>query len=130
VQERLFKEKYPIHAIEIAKTETTCTDVDSIVALIKESVKAHPVAAYIGIFDHYTHTSSLEDGEIASDILDAKNVLFCFGKELNNPMVLAVRPRAIGIAQKPESFVLSFLEAPNLAANEAMQKRCKSIRDV
>ncbi len=130
MQERLFKEKYPIHTIEIAKSETDYSDVDSIVATIAEKVEAHPVTIYIGIFDHYTHTSSLADGEIAPDILDAKNVLFCFGKELKDPMVLAVRPRAIGVAEMPESFVLSFLEAPNLAANEAMQKWCKAIKNV
>ena len=129
MQEKLFKEKYPIHTIEIPKSETTYTDVDSIVALIKENVKAHSVAVYIGIFDHYAHTASLEGGEIASDILDAKNVLFCFGKELTSAMVLAVRPRAIGVAEMPESFVLSFLEAPNPAANDAMQVWCKAVKN-
>ncbi len=130
MQERLFKEKYPIHTIEIAKSETTYTDVDSIIIPLVEHVKAHPVSTYIGIFDHYSHTASLEDGEIAADILNAKNVLFCFGKELKDPMVMAVRPRAIGVAEMPDSFVLSFLEAPNLAANEAMQQWCKAIRDL
>lgn len=130
MREKLFKEKYPIHTIEIRKAETTYTDVDGIVSVIEESIKRHPVAAYIGIFDHFSHTASLEDGEIASNILDAKNVLFCFGKELNNPMVMAVRPRAIGVAQTSEGFVLSFLEAPNPAANESMQTWCKSIRNI
>ena len=85
------------------------------------------VATYIGIFDHYSHTSSVEGSEIAADIKDAKNIIFCFGKELLNPMVLAVRPRAIGVADMQESFVLSFLEAPNPTANEAMIKWCKSL---
>lgn len=130
MKERLFKEKYPIHTIEIAKSETRHIDVDSIIALLVERVKAHPVSTYIGIFDHYSHTASLEDGAIASDILNAKDVLFCFGKELKDPMVLAVRPRAIGVAEMPNSFVLSFLEAPNMVANEAMQQWCKAIRDI
>jgi len=130
MQERLFKEKYPIHTIEVIKSETTHDDIDSIIAPLVERVKAHPVAIYIGVFDHYSHTASLEGGEIAPKILDAKNVLFCFGKELKDPMVLAVRPRAIGIAQTPDGFILSFLEAPNEAANEAMKQWCKAVRDV
>lgn len=92
-----------------------------------DQVEKHPVATYIGIFDHYAHTSSLVDSTIAEDILDAKNVMLCFGKELTSPEVLAVRPRAIGIAEMKESFVISFLEAPNPAANEAMINWTKAL---
>jgi len=124
--EKLFKEKYPIHTISVSKSETNFTDVDSILDTLKESVDSHAVAIYIGIFDHYSHTKSI-DGEIDSDMLDAKNIMFCFGKELMSPEVLAVRPRAIGVADMGDSFVLSFLEAPNPAANEAMQSWIKAI---
>ena len=118
--ETLFKEKYPIHTIEIRKTEIRMTDMDSIIAHYRASIETHPVATYIGIFDHYTHTKSLEGGKIPEEIIDAKNVMCCFGKELPSPQMLAVRPRSIGIAEKEESFVISFLEAPNPAANDAM----------
>jgi hypothetical protein len=127
MQEKLFKEKYPIHTITIKKEEAKFSDIDTIIDTIKNSVEAHPVATYIGIFDHFSHTKSLKDSEIMPEMLDAKNIMFCFGKELVNPMVLAVRPRAIGVADMGESFVLSFLEAPNPAANEAMISWCKSI---
>jgi len=127
MQEKLFKEKYPIHTITIKKTETKFDSVDEIVETIKNSVEAHPVATYIGIFDHYTHTTNLNESEIAPEMSDAKNIIFCFGKELTNPMVLAVRPRSIGVADMGEAFVLSFLEAPNPAANESMISWCKSI---
>ncbi len=118
--ETLFKEKYPIHTIEIDKTEIRIAEMDDIIAHYRTRIEAHPVATYIGIFDHYAHTRSLEDGQISDEILDAKNVLCCFGKELPSPQMLAVRPRAIGIAEKEESFVISFLEAPHPAANDAM----------
>ncbi|MEA3522663.1 MAG: hypothetical protein U9R50_06785 [Campylobacterota bacterium] len=127
MQEKLFKEKYPIHTITIKKDEAKFDNIDAIIETIQNSVKAHPVATYIGIFDHYTHTSQLSDGEIAPQMSDAKNIIFCFGKELLNPMVLAVRPRSIGVADMGESFVLSFLEAPNPAANQAMIQWCKSV---
>jgi hypothetical protein len=127
MQEKLFKEKYPIHTITIKKTETKLDSIDEIIETIKNSVEAHPVATYIGIFDHYTHTSNLNESEIAPEMKDAKNIIFCFGKELTNPMVLAVRPRSIGVADMGENFVLSFLEAPNPAANQSMILWCKSI---
>ena len=127
MQEKLFKEKYPIHTVTIKKTETKFDSVDKIVETIKNSVEAHPIATYIGIFDHYTHTKNLNESEIAPQMCDAKNIIFCFGKELTNPMVLAVRPRSIGVADMGETFVLSFLEAPNPAANQSMISWCKEI---
>ncbi len=127
MQEKLFKEKYPIHTITIKKDECKVASVDAIISLIKENVEAHNVATYIGVFDHFTHTSSLKESEIAPQMKDAKNIMFCFGKELTNPMVLAVRPRAIGVADMGDSFVLSFLEAPNPTANEAMKKWCLNL---
>ena len=127
MQEKLFKEKYPIHTVTISKDEAKYSNIDAIIDIIKSNVEAHPVATYIGIFDHYTHTKSLKDSEIAPEMIDAKNIIFCFGKELTNPMVLAVRPRAIGVADMGENFVLSFLEAPNPAANESMIAWCKAI---
>ncbi len=125
--EKLFKEKYPIHTVEIAKSEMITNDMEAIVAHYINQVEKHPVATYIGMFDHYAHTSSLADSTISEDILDAKDVMLCFGKELMSPEVLAVRPRAIGIAEMKESFVISFLEAPNPAANEAMTNWTKAL---
>ncbi len=120
-------EKYPVFTIEIAKSETTYRNVDEVVEYLKTQIEAHPVAVYIGLFDHYAHTSSLEVGEIAEGIKDAKNLICCFGKALPKPEVMAVRPRSFGIADMGESFVISFMEAPNPDANAAMEKWVKSI---
>ncbi len=120
-------EKYPVFTMELAKNETTYKNIDEIFTYLKSQIEAHPIAVYIGEFDHYTHTSSLEVGEIASTIKDAKNLICCFGKVLPKPEVLAVRPRAIGIAEMEDSFVVSFLEAPNPDANAAMEKWTKGI---
>ena len=125
--EKLFKEKYPIHTIEIPKSDMKIHTMSALTKYYKTQVEAHSFATYIGIFDHYAHTASLPDGKISDDILDAKDVMLCFGKELMHPEVLAVRPRAIGIAEMKESFVISFLEAPNPAANEAMTAWTKSL---
>jgi len=123
-------EKYPVFTLEIAKNETSYQSIDEIFAYLKKEIEAHPVAVYIGEFDHYTHTSGLEAGEISDAIKDAKNIICCFGKMLPKPEVLAVRPRAIGVAEMAESFVVSFLEAPNPDANAAMEQWAKGIVNI
>ncbi len=123
-------EKYPVFTIEISKNETTYKNVDEVIAYLKQQIEAHPIAVYIGIFDHYAHTSSLEVGEIAEDIKDAKNLICCFGKALPKPEMMAVRPRSFGIADMGERFVVSFMEAPNPEANGAMEKWVKAIANV
>jgi len=123
-------EKYPVFTIEITKNETSYKNVDEVIAYLKSQIDAHPVAVYIGIFDHYTHTSELEVGEIAEGIKDAKNLICCFGKALPKPEVMAVRPRSFGVADIGERFVVSFMEAPNPEANAAMEKWVKAIVNV
>jgi len=120
-------EKYPVFTVEIAKNETSYGKIDEIFAYLKDQIAEHPIATYIGEFDHYAHTSSLEIGQISGEIKDAKNIICCFGKVLLKPEVLAVRPRAIGVAEMENSFVVSFLEAPNPDANSAMEKWVKGI---
>lgn len=123
-------EKYPVFTIEISKNETSYKNVDEIITYLKSEIEAHPVAVYIGEFDHYSHTASLKVGEISQDIKDAKNLICCFGKVLAKPEVLAVRPRSFGIAQMADSFVISFMEAPNPEANAAMEKWVKAIANI
>ena len=120
-------EKYPVLTLEIGKKDTQYKNIDEIFTYLKTQIEAHPIATYIGEFDHYSHTTSLEEGKMAEDILDAKNILCCFGKVLLKPEVLAVRPRAIGVAEMRDSFVVSFMEAPNPDANAAMKKWVEGI---
>ena len=120
-------EKYPVFTLEVKKNETSFQNVDEILAYLEKKIIEHPVAVYIGRFDHYAHTSSLKDGEIGEGILAAKNIICCFGKKLPKPIVLAVRPRSVGVAEMKETFVISFLEAPNPDANAAMEGWVKGI---
>ena len=125
-----FKDEYPVYTHTLLKDQTSLTDINEILAQLKTKIETHPVATYVGLFDHYEHTSSLESGEISPTIIDAKNILFCFGKELLVPEVLAVRPRSIGIAEQKDDFVFSFLKAPNPAANEAMITWVEALQDL
>lgn len=70
---------------------------------------------------------ALPRGEIAEDILAAQHIVFCFGTHLPNAHVMAVRPRSIGVVEKADCFVISFLEAPMPLANNAMEAWVKAI---
>jgi len=127
MKKTVFMDKYPIFSLEINKNETTYKNVDEIIAYLKSLVDAHPVAKYIAIFDHYEHTSSMKDGEINDAIKDAKNLIFCFGKQLPNTKILAVRPRSIGICELENSFVIDFLEVPNEQLHQVTETWAKSV---
>jgi hypothetical protein len=127
MKKTIFMEKYPIFSYEINKNETSYKNVNEIIQYLKELIESHPVAVYISVFDHYEHTSSMEDGVIAEDIKDAKNLIFCFGKQLPSSKILAVRPRSIGVCESEDSFVVDFLEVPNEQLHETTIKWIKSI---
>jgi len=118
--QKQFKDKYPIYELVVNKSETDCQTVDDVVAYFKEKIEAHPVAVNLGVFDHYAHTTALAEGALNDQIQAAKNILFCFGKELPTPEVLAVRPRSIGVCDMGDRFVIVFMEAPNPQANDTM----------
>jgi len=128
MKQKLFKDKYYIFEIEFKKDELEFKSVDEIINALQIKIDAHPVIAFIAIFDQYAHTSSLEMGEVSPEIKAAKNIIFCFGKELPVPEVLAVRPRSIGVCELEDSYVINYLEAPNEAANETMEKFIKSLK--
>lgn len=128
MKQKIFKEKYPIFEIEYKKDELKFKSVDEIITALQVKIDAHPVISFIAIFDQYKHTSSLEDSVINPNIKAAKNIVFCFGKELPTPEVMAVRPRSIGVCETEDSFVVNFLEAPNDAANKTMEEFVKSLK--
>ena len=129
MKQSLLQEKYPVLDIEIEKSETTFNNVDEIIEYFRTQIENHPVAKFISIFDHYAHTRSLEEGTISDEILDAKNIVFCFGIALPNPHVMAVRPRSIGVTETKNSFVIAFMEAPMPIANNAMEAWAKGVRN-
>lgn len=119
-------EKYPIFTIEISKNESQYDTTDTIIAYLKEQIAADPVASFIGEFDHYAHTESI-NGEINPEIKGAKMVVFCFGQKLPKPEMLAARPRSIGVCDMGEYFVITFLEAPMPAINQVIEGWIKKI---
>ncbi|PCD77877.1 DUF6858 family protein [Pseudothioclava arenosa] len=128
MKQSLLMEKYPVFDLTLPKAETSCADVDAVISALKAKIDAHPKVAYIATFNHYAHTQSI-GGTVAEGIRDAKNIVFCFGIALPNPHVLAVRPRAIGVADMGDAFHLTFLEPPMEVATKEMEAWCKALAD-
>ncbi len=128
MKQSLLQEKYPIFVAEISKSETTSRSVDELVEYYKTCIAGNPKVQFIGVFDHYAHTRRIE-GPIVEGMCAAVDVIFCFGLAIPNPQMLAVRPRSIGIADMGDKFVISFLEAPMQAANEAMERWTLALRN-
>ncbi|MCB6177235.1 hypothetical protein LHP98_03725 [Rhodobacter sp. Har01] len=128
MKQSILMEKYPVFELTVPKAETTCADIDAVIDRLRARIEAHPKVAYIATFDHFAHTSAI-GGSIAPQIKAAKNIVFCFGVHLPNPHVLAVRPRAIGVADLGDSFHLAFLEPPMELATTEMEAWCKALAD-
>lgn len=126
MKQSVLMEKYPVFELDLPKSETTFTTVDEIIAALKSKIDAHPKVAYIGLFDHYDHTKSI-NGEINENIKDAKNLIFCFGFALPNPRVLSVRPRSIGVSDMGDYFAIVFMEPPMEIATKEMHAWCKGL---
>lgn len=115
-----FMEKYPTHHVDILKADTAFKSVDDFLKFFSEKIEANPLAMKIAEFDHYAHTSSLAEGEIAPNISAAKQIIFCFGIKLPSPIAMGPRPRSIGICELEDRFTIVFLEAPNPAMHQTM----------
>lgn len=122
MEQRLIYERFPIFVLDVPKQETDITTLEGMIAHFRARIEAHRYARFIGVFDHFSHTTTLADGEIAEGILDARNIVFCFGLSIPKPEILALRPRSIGICALADRFVISFLEAPMPVANTAMEQ--------
>lgn len=122
------KDTYPVQAMELAKSEAKFSNTDEIITYLEGKIEAHPVAVYIATFDHYTHTKNLPDHEMDEKIVDVKIVVFCFGKELPVPQIAAVRPRSIAVVEEADKFTITFMDAPNPQAHDAMGNWVKGIR--
>jgi hypothetical protein len=123
----LLQEQYPVFTLDVEKHETDFNTTDEIIEYLKRCVDGHGVSRFIAVFDHYSHTKGLENGWIDESILDAKNIVFCFGITLPSPQAMATRPKSIGVAELADRFVITFLEAPMPMANSTMESWVRSI---
>jgi hypothetical protein len=123
-----FMDKYPVHSLELQKSNIKQTNIVEIIEYFKDKIQAHPIAKFIAVFDHYSHTKEL-NGEINPSIIDAQNLIFCFGPAIPNTKILAVRPRSIGIAELEDKFVIEFIEAPKEQIHQIMEEWAKGLEN-
>ena len=119
---------HPMYAMKISKDETNFSNISQIIEHFKVKIEENPEAVFITVFDHYAHTKSL-NGNILEGVLDAKNLLFCFGHSIKNIEILAFRPKSIAICELGDSFILEFLETPRPEVNNWIQSWIKELKN-
>ena len=127
MQDATFMGKYPIHTLTVTKAGGRYSTTETLIAALQKKVEANPNAVFIALFDHFSHTASLPDGDVAEGILAAQQIIFCFGIKLPGPEVMAVRPRSISVTEYEDHFVISFMSAPNPAMNDTMKNWVESL---
>ena len=60
-----FMDKYPVYSLELKKSNIKQTNIVEIIEYFKAKIQAHPIAKFIAVFDHYSHTKEL-NGEITA----------------------------------------------------------------
>jgi hypothetical protein len=127
MKKTIFMDKYPVYSLELLKDEITIQNTQEVVAYFRDKIVNHPIATFITIFDHYTHTKNL-GGEIMDGLIDAQNVVFCFGAAIPNTKILAARPRSIGVCEFQDKFIIDFIEAPKEELHNVMESWVKSLK--
>ncbi len=123
----LIQDTYPVLMDEIAKADTPLRNVDEIIASLRQRVAADRGIAFIGVFDHYGHSVRL-GGEVHPEVQDAKQIVFCFGPALPEVELMALRPRAIGVADLGNRFFVSFMEGPSPHINRVLVDWVEQLR--
>jgi len=126
MKKTVFMDKYPVYTLELLKSEMKVDSIDLVVSHFMKKIDEHPVAKFIALFDHYTHTKEL-NGPMVEGLKDAQNVIFCFGSAIPDTKILAARPRSIGICEFDDKYVVEFIEAPKNELNELMESWAKSL---
>jgi len=118
---------YPAWVEEIAKADTPWRDVDEIAAVLQGRIRRHSGSAFIGVFDHYGLNLRVS-AALPLDMQDAKTILFCPGTKLLDPLLLALSPCAIGVADMGNRFVISFLDSPVIFPTETLNQWVDNLR--
>lgn len=121
MKKTVFMDKYPIYSLELQKSEMKLTSAKDVATYFREKIQNHPIAKFIALFDHYSHTKEL-NGQIMEGLIDAQNIVFCFGQAIPNTKMLALRPRSIGICEFEDKIIIDFLEAPKEEIHQLMQE--------
>jgi len=125
MKQKLAFGKFPIFERKIQKSETSHKNAKEIIAYLKSKMSENPVVIHIGDFDHAAHTKNV--GQMNPAMIDVQQTIFCFGPAIPNDDIVAVRPRAIGVIEYEDYFIVNFGEAPSPMPNQAMIAWVESI---
>jgi len=117
---------HPMYSIKFLKKEMKYSNIDEVIEHFKRKIEENPEGGLITVFDHYAHTKKI-GGEVLDTIVNARNILFCFGHTITNIDILAFRPKSIAICELEDSFVFEFLETPRPEVNQWMQSWIKDL---
>ena len=119
-------DKYPVYSLDLSKSEMKVSKTKDVVEFLKEKIEKHPIAKFIAVFDHYSHTKAL-GGVMVEGLLDAQNIVFCFGQAIPSTKMLAVRPRSIGVCEFEDRFIIDFMEPPKEELYAVMEEWVKEL---
>ncbi len=129
MKHQIIDRTYSVFSKSIPKSRTSFQSAREIEDYMISRIEEHPIAAYITTFDHYKHTSGLENGMIPGYIHASLHVLCCFGMAIPSPEYMAVKPMAIAIVETDDEFVLSFEQAPAPSVQRSMQNWVEGVED-
>ena len=128
MKKTVFMDKYPVFSLELQKSEISVSNAKETVDYFRQKIENHPIAKFISVFDHYSHTQEL-NGPIMDGLLDAQHIVFCFGQAIPNTKILAVRPRSIGISEFEDKIIIDFIEAPKEELHVVMEDWAKGLKN-
>ncbi len=127
-EEKLVNNEFPIIKISINKNEFNShfnnNGIDSfneLVGLFRNKLEGIKDVKIISEFDNLGHTQSI-GGEINKNIINAKIIIYCFGKNLLSPEQIAIRPRNLSICEIGDYYTISFLKIPSDNLNNLVKK--------
>jgi len=122
----IFREKYPVYTMQILKKELGSNNIEVIIEYFKNQIEKHPSSQLISVFDNYAHTLRLR-GKINPDIKAAQNIIFCFGRSINNTKEVSLRPRSLAVCELEDRFTIEFVEPPKQTASDYIIGWCESL---
>lgn len=126
MQKTIFMDKYPVFTLTLDKSEIRYKNVGEIVAYFKAKIEAHPIAQFIAVFDHYSHTKAL-NGAIMEGLLMRKMSFFVLDLPFQIQKLLRFAPRSVAICELENAFVIEFIEAPKEEMHALMETWAKEL---
>jgi len=125
MQQKIVFGKFPIYERKVPKSDTKFSNAKEIIEYLKSKMSENPMVIHIGDFYHAKHTANV--GQMNPSMIDVQQTVFCFGPAIPNDDIIAVRPRAIGVIEYNDYFVINFGEAPAPMPNQAIIAWVESI---